>query len=79
MHHQGTKRTQPRRVHGYPWFDWDTGKVDRRVLAEHLIGKPQVGTPQWALDMELPDVIENARPTDLAKVDARAHRAWQES
>ena len=24
MHPSGTKRTQPRRVHGYPWFDWGT-------------------------------------------------------
>ena len=64
-------------MHGYPWFDWETGRVDRCQLLAHLSGEPCEEAPPWLLALEIPEVVENARPTDLAKIDAIAHRAWQ--
>lgn len=77
MRHPGTKRGRPRRVAGYRWYDWETGRIDLHALAHDAAsGLPVVipsGVPQWLA--EFPVTLPNARPADLARLDAEARRA----
>ena len=77
MRHPGTKRGKPRHVAGYRWYDWQTGRIDRVALARDAafglpVDVPAV-VPPWLEDFptELPD----AKPADLARLDAEARRA----
>ena len=77
MRHPGTKKGKPRRVAGYRWYDWHSGRIDRIALARDAVfGLPieaPTEVPPWLEDFptELPD----AKPADLARLDAEARRA----
>ena len=77
MRHPGTKRGKPRRVAGYRWYDWETGQIDRVALArDAAFGLPVELTndvPSWLA--EFPTELPNAKPSDLARIDAEARRA----
>ena len=77
MRHPGTKPSRLRRVAGYAWFDWDSGSVDRRLLAEDvargLTDETYADVPTWALT--LPATLADATPTTLANLDAAARNA----
>ncbi len=77
MRHPGTKVSKLRRVAGYDWYDWETGAVDRRLLAEDvargLTDESYAEVPAWALT--LPATVPDATPTQLASLDASARNA----
>lgn len=77
MRHPGTKPSRLRRVAGYAWYDWQTGAVDRRLLAEDvaqgLTDESYDEVPAWAL--ALPATVADATPTKLANLDAAARNA----
>ncbi len=81
MRHPGTKRGRPRRVAGYRWYDWDTGRVDLVALArDAAFGLPVELTdevPRWLADF--PTELTAPKPADLPRLDAEARRACVES
>lgn len=64
-------------MHGYRWYDWATGAVDRRRLAEDaasgLTNETFSEAPPWILG--LPASLPDADPNLLATIDARARNA----
>lgn len=64
-------------MHGYSWYDWDTGRVDLLALARDAVERLPIEVPEqvpaW-LD-GFPTELPNAKPADLAKIDARARRS----
>ncbi|MEM6990149.1 MAG: hypothetical protein AAF721_06620 [Myxococcota bacterium] len=77
MRHPGTKRGKPRRVAGYRWYDWDTGRIDLVALAKDAaFGLPvdaPTEIPRWLA--AFPTALPDAKPADLARLDAEARRA----
>ncbi len=80
MRHRGTKASQPGEVHGYDWYDPDTGVVDRcRLAAQATRLQPQptfAAPPAWMADADVPEVLNDATSLDLARLEARARRAF---
>lgn len=76
------QRENPRKVPGYHWYDWQTGEVDVAALATAILRRrdpsaaPLEEPPSWAA--RVPRRVVDARPTDLAKVDGEAVRAYAE-
>jgi hypothetical protein len=67
-------------VHGYRWYDWQTGAVDLAALAEDaaagLTNETYGDAPAWIA--ALPAVVPSATPTKLAALDAAARNAFLE-
>ncbi|MCR9163316.1 MAG: hypothetical protein ACE37F_34825 [Nannocystaceae bacterium] len=80
MRHRGTKASQPGDVHGYDWYDAATGAIDRCGLASQatrLEPRPRYDTPPvWLEDVDVPEALPGASSLDLARLDARARRAF---
>lgn len=80
MRHRGTKASQPGDVHGYDWYDAETGTIDRCRLAAQatrLQPPPTYTTaPAWLEDAEVPVSWPGATSLDLARLEARARRAF---
>ena len=80
MRHPGTKDSRPAAVHGYGWYDRDTGQIDlcrlateaTRDAAQALFATP----PAWVMRDDIPSELPDASPTDLARLEARARRAF---
>lgn len=83
MRHRGTKASQPGEVHGYDWYDAATGTIDLCELAAQatrLQPRPTYPTPPaWLADAEVPASWPEATSLDLARLEARARRAFVHS
>lgn len=81
MRHPGTKRGKPKRVHGYRWYDWQSGAVDLLLLAEDAASGLPIevpnSVPAWLA--EFPTNLANATTSQLARLDADARRACVEA
>lgn len=81
VRHHGTKRGRPKRVAGYRWYDWDTGTIDRVLLAaDAASGLPVTAptdVPGWL--EHIPTTLPSATPAELARIDADARRACVEA
>ena len=80
MRHRGTKRSKLGRVAGYAWYDRETGAVDLCLLAADAtrdkVPPHYDVVPAWL--SEFPATLSNPTPSELARVDARARRAYLE-
>ncbi|MEM6290717.1 MAG: hypothetical protein AAGA54_05605 [Myxococcota bacterium] len=80
MRHPGTKPSKPAGVHGYGWYDAETGRIDRARLAREATRQnpppAYAEPPAWLDAADIPERIEGASPLDLARVEARARRAF---
>lgn len=80
MKHRGTKASQPGEVHGYDWYDAESGAVDLCLLASQATRvqpAPSFSTPPlWLTNVDVPPSLPNATSLDLARLEARARRAF---
>ena len=80
MRHRGTKASAPGEVHGYDWYDPQTGAIDRcRLAAQATRARPQPAfarPPQWLEAAEIPESLPDATSLDLARLEACARRAF---
>ncbi len=80
MRHRGTKASQPGEVHGYDWYDAEAGTIDLCELAAQvtrLQPRPTYATPPaWLMDANVPPSWPEATSLDLARLEARARRAF---
>ncbi len=80
MRHRGTKASAPGEVHGYDWYDADTGRIDRCRLAAQAMRQDPTPTldrpPSWLDAAEIPEVLPEASALDLARLEARTRRAF---
>ncbi len=80
MRHPGTKASKPAGVHGYGWYDAETGRIDRVRLAREatrLSAPPDYDeAPAWLEAANVPEHLDGASPLDLARLEARARRAF---
>lgn len=80
MRHRGTKASAPAEIHGYGWYDPETGCIDRCMLAAEatrLRPTPSFESPPaWLTEAEVPAVLPDATSLDLARIEARARRAF---
>lgn len=80
MRHRGTKASAPGEVHGYDWYDPSSGRIDQRILAAQATREsppPRFETPpRWLDDANVPEVMPDATSVDLARIEARARRAF---
>ncbi len=78
MRHRGTKDSKPTAQHGYGWYDPDTGAIDRSLLAAEATRSEVVYEvpPSWLLQADIPARLPGATPVDLARLEARARRAF---
>jgi hypothetical protein len=80
MRHRGTKASQPGEVHGYDWFDAETGRIDHcRLAAQATRLQPRPtfeAAPPWLADADVPERWPEATSLDLARLEARARRAF---
>lgn len=78
MRHKGTKVSKARRFAGYRWYDHATGRIDTCRLAQDAMRDEQSPLPDeapaWLAD--LPAALPDATPVDLARLEARARRAF---
>ena len=71
------QRSALQAVHGYRWYDWRTGAIDRCALAEDATrtdGHRYTEPPECIRD--IPDALPGATPLDLATLDAKARRGY---
>jgi hypothetical protein len=81
MRHRGTKASAPGEVHGYDWYDAETGAIDICTLASQATRqnpRPHFDEPP-AWTAEVPDRLPNATSLDLARLEARVRRAFVHS
>ncbi len=80
MRHRGTKASAPAAVHGYDWYDAQTGVVDRCRLAAQAMRTDPTPTlteaPSWLDAAQIPGSLADATSLDLARLEARARRAF---
>jgi len=80
MRHRGTKASAPGEVHGYDWYDPETGAIDRCSLAAQATrARPLPSFPQppaWLDAADIPECMPDATSLDLARIEARARRAF---
>ncbi len=80
MRHRGTKASQPGAVHGYGWYDAESGAIDRCQLASEATrihpAPAFETTPAWLLSVDVPASLPGASSLDLARLEARARRAF---
>lgn len=80
MKHRGTKASPPAAVHGYDWYDPETGSIDRCRLAAQatrLQPQPHYETPPaWLEHADVPSSWAEATSLDLARLEAQARRAF---
>ncbi len=80
MKHRGTKASPPGAVHGYDWYDPESGAVDLCRLASQATRVDPAPSfcspPRWLCDVGIPASLPNATSLDLARLEARARRAF---
>lgn len=80
MRHKGTKASAPGEVHGYDWYDPTTGAIDRCILAAQATRARPLPRferpPSWLDAAEVPEHLPGATSLDLARIEARARRAF---
>ena len=80
MRHRGTKASQPGAVHGYDWYDAESGAIDRCLLASQasrVDPAPSFSAPpRWLCAANVPSSLPDATALDLARIEARARRAF---
>jgi len=80
MRHRGTKAPQPGAVHGYDWYDPESGVIDRCRLASQVTRVHPAplfpAPPRWLSDVGIPTSMTDATSLDLARLEARARRAF---
>lgn len=81
MRHRGTKESKPGATHGYAWYDPDTGAVNLCHLATDATRSATTfeTPPAWILAADIPQQLPEADPLDLARLEARARRAFVRS
>lgn len=77
MQHRGTKRGKPTKLHGYRWWNRETGAVDLLELARDACKGLPLPTPETipAWLEGFPTQLDQPKPADLARIDARARTA----
>ncbi len=80
MKHRGTKASQPGAVHGYDWYDPESGTIDLCRLASQATRVDPAPSfaqpPHWLLAVDVPACVPDASSLDLARLEARARRAF---
>lgn len=80
MRHRGTKASQPGAVHGYDWYDPESGVIDLCRLASQVTRvhpAPSFSAPPpWLSNVDVPASMTAATSLDLARLEARARRAF---
>ncbi|MBV1859875.1 MAG: hypothetical protein KUG77_15795 [Nannocystaceae bacterium] len=80
MRHRGTKASQPGAVHGYDWYDPESGAIDLCCLASQVTrvhpAPSFCAPPPWLSNVDVPASLPNASALDLARLEARARRAF---
>jgi len=72
------RRENYRSVKACKWYDPQTGRIDRCLLASSVTFGERAydEVPSWA--SEIPSVLEGATPIDLAKIHGATRRAYVE-
>ncbi|MGH1346575.1 MAG: hypothetical protein ACRBN8_33730 [Nannocystales bacterium] len=80
MKHRGTKASQPAAVHGYDWYEAESGVIDLcRLASEATRARPAPSfsaPPAWLANADVPAHLPDATSLDLARLEARARRAF---
>ena len=80
MRHRGTKASQAGAVHGYDWYDPESGAIDLCRLASQATRvhpAPSFSAPPgWLSHVDVPASMADATSLDLARLEARARRAF---
>lgn len=80
MRHRGTKASQPSKVDGYDWYNAESGAIDLCLLASEatrIHPAPSFSAPPlWLAKVDVPASFPNATSLDLARLEARARRAF---
>lgn len=80
MRHRGTKASRRGAVHGYDWYDPESGAIDLCRLASQATRVQPAPTfcapPDWLCAVDVPASLPGASSLDLARLEARARRAF---